>query len=121
MLKVGDIIENKCLLFIKVIEFVLDKILKKIGKGGFGNVYLVSPVLSPTKQFALKLLDGVTVDNEVKIGLDLSGKCSFLVKTEEVIAKDEGLIIVMEYCGGGDLAKRIEEGKPPSDIVFFFK
>lgn len=94
------------------------KVLRKIGSGGFGNVYHAQSLSSPSEQFALKVLENMNMnEEEVKVGLAFDSP--YLVKFKEILNRKEGVIIVMEYCDGGDLAARIEQKKPPTEAEIY--
>lgn len=79
-------------------------------------MFLVESLSTPPQKYALKVLEDVEMNEEVKIGLVLGGKCPYLVKFHDVFQKEEGLMILMEYCDGGDLSGKIKSNHPPSDI-----
>lgn len=95
------------------------KVVEKIGRGGFGNVYLVTDTSPSRKRYALKVLEDVKMNEELKVGLVLGDKSPFLVKFLEVFNQKGRLMILMEYCSEGDLAKRINKEHPPSDIDIY--
>lgn len=95
------------------------KVVRKIGRGSFGDVFLMETVSLPCEQYALKIMENIPLNDEIKVGLILSQKCQFLVKFKETFVEDDELFIVMEYCGGGDLEKRVKQGPPFTDLDIY--
>lgn len=81
-------------------------------------MYLVETI-PPPKMYALKVVENECFSEEMKIGVNLSQKCPYLVNFKEVFHADDQLCIVMEYCSGGDLSKRLQQGKPLSDSEIY--
>lgn len=111
MAKVGDVRKNY-------------KIVSKIGGSSVANVFLVTNLLKSTEKLAMKIISKVDLDAEITIALSLSQRSPFLVKLKEVFSENDEVIIVMEYCPGDNLAKRIEKHQQPGDVElyrFFFE
>ena len=86
------------------------RIIKLIGKGGFGEVYLVEHT-EKKKKMALKVLDKRDVENEAKMQQILneravlvrSFKSPFLLSLSYCFQDEHHLYFAMKYCPGGDL------------------
>ncbi|CAF0871108.1 unnamed protein product [Rotaria sordida] len=104
------------------------KFLKQIGKGSYGEVWLVLPLRNPssvksnTKQYVLKRLDlrqqsNETTQNDIE-GAEREAKLLSTLKHPNIVAyiesfrsNDGFLNIVMAYCEGGDLYTKLKERK----------
>ncbi|CAF4633281.1 unnamed protein product [Rotaria sp. Silwood1] len=104
------------------------KFLKQIGKGSYGEVWLVLPLRnssstkSSTKQYVLKRLDlrqqsNETTQNDIE-GAEREAKLLSTLKHPNIVAyiesfrsNDGFLNIVMAYCEGGDLYTKLKERK----------
>ena len=88
--------------------------IKKLGKGGFGEVSLYQDLKSKVK-YAVKTVD----KSELKNSKYLQSEINILkmldhpniIKLKNVIDEETSLIIIMEYCNGGSL----------SDCLYRFK
>jgi len=120
------------------------KFLKQIGKGSYGEVWLVLPlrhtlsIKSSSKQYVLKRLDLHQQSNEPTTQNDMEGaereaKLLSTLKHPNIVAyiesfrsNDNFLNIVMAYCEGGDLYTKLKERKankqplPENQIVEWF-
>jgi NIMA (never in mitosis gene a)-related kinase len=104
------------------------KFLKQIGKGSYGEVWLVLPLRSSsstkstTKQYVLKRLDlhqqsNETTQNDME-SAEREAKLLSTLKHPNIVAyiesfrsNDGFLNIVMAYCEGGDLYTKLKERK----------
>jgi NIMA (never in mitosis gene a)-related kinase len=103
------------------------KFLKQIGKGSYGEVWLVLPLrhtsaIKSTKQYVLKRLDlrqqsQETTQNDID-GAEREAKLLSTLKHPNIVAYNESfrsndgfLNIVMAYCEGGDLYTKLKERK----------
>lgn len=107
------------------------KFLKQIGKGSYGEVWLVLPLRhssssssskSNAKQHVLKRLDlrqqsNETTQNDIE-GAEREAKLLSTLKHPNIVAyiesfrsNDGFLNIVMAYCEGGDLYTKLKERK----------
>jgi len=104
------------------------KFLKQIGKGSYGEVWLVVPlrhsssIKSNTKQHVLKRLDlrqqsNQATQNDLE-GAEREAKLLSTLKHPNIVAyiesfrsNDNFLNIVMAYCEGGDLYTKLKERK----------
>ena len=102
---------------------------KCLGKGAFGEVYLISRKGDDKKKYATKKIDREEVEkgegikylkNEIIILQYL--RHPNIVRFEEVKKTKKHYYIVMEYCNGGELSKALEKyiekyGKPFSEEI----
>jgi len=84
------------------------KIIKRIGRGGFGAVYLVQ---KENKNYALKKITDLTED-EIKdyqkiLNILFNMKSEYIIRYYESIKENDCLYIIMEYGGDIDLKKYI--------------
>ena len=86
-------------------------LIKSLGKGSFGEVYLTQRV-GRNGYFATKKIDlTLMLDSENSKGLNNEMNIlkiinnPYLVKLEDLMRTSNHLYIVMEYCNGGDLRK----------------
>lgn len=91
--------------------------LLQLGKGSFGEVYLVEKI-DTTEQFALKVLrkDKVLGNNLVRYAFTERNILSainhpYIVKLHYAFQTSEKLAFVMEYCPGGDLGTHLAREK----------
>jgi len=90
---------------------------RRIGKGSFGEVWLVKDERSSGEQLVMKevMLKGLPAAertatmNEVKVLQRL--KHDNIVAYRDSFVAGDKLCILMEYCGGGDLAAQIAQRK----------
>jgi NIMA (never in mitosis gene a)-related kinase len=111
------------------------KFLKQIGKGSYGEVWLVVPlryssssIKSNTKQYVLKRLDlhqqsNETTQNDMD-SAEREAKLLSALKHPNIVAyiesfrsNDNFLNIVMAYCEGGDLYTKLKERKVNKDLL----
>jgi serine/threonine protein kinase len=93
----------------------IDTIVAFIGKGGFGEVFAVTNPRFP-KRMAMKV---IKMDNlctskdeylksEWGVGVTLGRKSRFLIEIVEYFTESGNAIMIMEYCGSGDLQNVID-------------
>lgn len=83
---------------------------KLLGKGAFGEVYLVTKDNNPTQKFAMKILRKDLVQkkklqryiNTEKEVLNVMNH-TFITKLIYAFQNADRLFLVLEYCPGGDL------------------
>ena len=90
-------------------------LIKSLGKGSFGEVYLTQRV-GRNRYFATKKIDlTLMLDSENAKGLSNELNIlkiinnPYLVKLEDLMRTSNNLYIVMEYCNGGDLSKCLKK------------
>ncbi|CAF2752766.1 unnamed protein product [Rotaria sp. Silwood2] len=109
------------------------KFLKKIGKGSYGEVWLVSPnssssIKSHTKQYVLKRLDlqsslNAPSQNDIESAereatlLSTLKHPNIVAYIESFRSNDGFLNIVMAYCEGGDLYTKLKEKKNKKEFL----
>jgi len=82
-----------------------------IGKGSFGEIFLVEKKLTKEK-FVQKYLVGANFSaQQNEIILLMKANNEFIIKYVDSFPFEFGFCIVMEYCENGDLAKQIKEKK----------
>ncbi|CAF4841492.1 unnamed protein product [Rotaria sp. Silwood1] len=109
------------------------KFLKKIGKGSYGEVWLVSPnnvssTKAHTKQYVLKRLDlHSSLNSPLQNDIENAEREATLLSTlkhpnivayiESFRSNDGFLNIVMAYCEGGDLYTKLKEKKAKKEFL----
>ena len=85
------------------------KMIRKLGSGGFGNVWLADDVLIPGRQVAIKSLRRKHVIEDSPLIAEMQFLNSLdhpnIIRFYHHIRDDENLYLVMEYCKGGSLDK----------------
>lgn len=86
------------------------KIMRKLGRGGFGQVYLATDskggewAVKQMNKKKLRQKDQLSfVYNEIEIMKELNSE--YIVKIFTTHQNDEYIYIVLEYCNGGDIKK----------------
>ena len=101
---------------------------EKIGKGGFGDVYIATDIkdnklrktLYAAKQINKEKEDINTISNEILINTEFQNEN--LVEFFGINIIDDNYFLIFEYCNGGDLAKNYNDyfnktGKPFSEEI----
>ena len=101
---------------------------EKIGKGGFGDVYIATDIkdnklrktLYAAKQINKEKEDINTITNEILINTEFQNEN--LVEFFGINIIDDNYFLIFEYCNGGDLAKNYNDyfnktGKPFSEEI----
>jgi serine/threonine protein kinase len=109
------------------LSVVLDRIIKELGKGGFGYIYLAVRINKGEGTFVLKCIDkpssDVCLEKERDIGYSSRLNSKYLVKYYEIFKWNKLIFIVMPYYAEGSLSKyitkHIDRGKKISKIVCF--
>jgi len=90
------------------------KVISCIGKGSFGDVYLVSETKSG-KKFAMKVLSKQKIigNNLIKYAMSERNVLSvsvhpFIVKLSYAFQNDDDLFLILQYCPLGDLSKLLQ-------------
>ncbi|EGR33658.1 protein kinase domain protein [Ichthyophthirius multifiliis] len=101
----------------KQIGIELYNIISNIGQGSYGNIYLVQHK-NNKKYYAMKVLNKEQLINKnmVKYAItekNVMRKCNspFVVKIYHAFQTDKYLIIIIDYCPGGDLYQYLMEQK----------
>ena len=89
------------------------QIIKRIGKGGCGAVYLAQ---KENENYAIKKINDLT-EEEIEyyqkiLNVLFKIKSQYVIKYYESFVENDCLYIVMEYGGNTDLKKYIEQQKP---------
>jgi len=94
------------------------KILELIGKGSFGEVYLVENIKDSSQRYAMKVLNKnkILSQNIVKYVITernvLSNiKHPFIVRLFYAFQTDDFLYLILEYCEGRDLNHYLRKAK----------
>ena len=95
------------------------KIIRKIGEGGFGDVYLVE---KDNNQYALKKLKFKLTKEELEqyqeiLNILLKIKNENIIKYYDYFLENDYLNIVMEYCGDTDLKQFIEKQQSKNELI----
>jgi serine/threonine protein kinase len=111
----------------------LDQIKRKLGTGGFGEVWLVYDKKDDSDKAMKKIYVGSAeveefkqrmkyVRSELAVGLDLSQKSENLIKLYDHFFENDYCYFVMEYCEGGDLQKifNLKKGLPEEVFIGYF-
>ena len=96
-------------------------ILKLIGKGSFGEVFLVEDKVTKCL-FAMKIIQKAKIMSQNLVRYVLSEKrvmaCTnhaFIVKLRAAFQTRSKLLLIMDYCPGGDLSQHIAKEKKFSE------
>lgn len=90
------------------------KVLKTLGEGAFGKVFLVSPKGNPSDKYAMKVIDLTKSSQEER---DLAAKEARLlsdfnheniIRYAESFEKNGSLCILTEFCDGGDMSEELQ-------------
>lgn len=99
---------------------------KKLGRGAFGDVYLVKMKnLKDHKYYAMKVIDKDKIKEGklvrfAKIEKDVMYMMDhpFIVRLKYAFQTDYKLFLVMQYCPGGDLSQLLDDyEKLPEDLA----
>lgn len=127
VLKVADVSKWKKAMFEALTERVKNlsdfQILRQIGKGASGRVYLVED-LETKEKLALKVIEKKTVyesDDAYRHALDerlvlqLAGQHPYILKLRYAFQNSKRLFLITEYCAGGDLFDCMDKRAMPLD------
>lgn len=103
-------------------------VVTTIGKGAFGQVFLVKNKKDPTKIYAMKSIrrrdivherQYAIIDRERRIMGQLH--CPFIVEMHFVLKTKESLFFVLDYCAGGELLFHLSRmGRFPERMARFY-
>lgn len=91
------------------------RVIKTLGEGAFGKVFLVSPRGDTSKQFAMKVIDLTKSTQDER---DLAAKEAKLlsdfdheniIRYAESFEKNGSLCILTEFCDGGDMSEELQK------------
>ncbi|KAJ8301300.1 hypothetical protein KUTeg_020287 [Tegillarca granosa] len=106
------------------------RVIKTLGEGAFGKVFLVSPRGDTSKQFAMKVIDLTKSTQDER---DLAAKEAKLlsdfdheniIRYAESFEKNGSLCILTEFCDGGDMSEELQKqnGVPlPEPRIYLHK
>lgn len=106
-------------------DFVIER---KLGAGGFGSAYLAQHRYLGTKHVIKRLHEQYASDtqyvkkflSEAQLLARLKGHPNIVEVQHMTQIEDGHLILVMEYIGGGDLAKLMEKRQlTPTEVIFY--
>lgn len=109
--------ENNLVNFVEKVDLNTFKILEMIGKGSFGEVYLVENIKSRQK-YAMKVLNKnkILSQNIVRYVITERNVLSsinhpFIVRLYYAFQTDDFLYLILEYCEGRDLCHYLRKSK----------
>jgi serine/threonine-protein kinase ULK/ATG1 len=91
------------------------KILKKIGKGSFSNVFKAHKLDDENAFYAIKIVSLKNLSNKIieniknEINIMLKINHENIIKLHETITSHKYIYLIMDYCDGGDLYKFIKK------------
>ena len=101
------------------------KVIRKLGQGGFGKVFLVQRKGS-RQQFAMKVVKKSDVleknlINQIMTERQILAQVAspFVVEMHYAFQTDEKLYFIMDYVKGGELHAQIKHGLSEADIRFY--
>ena len=98
------------------------RMVRKLGAGGFGNVWLADDILIENRQVAIKSLKRKHIVQESPLIEEMQFLNTLdhpnIIKFFHHSTDDDNLYLVMEYCKGGSLDKLLRYGPQPIDRVF---
>ena len=119
-------VSNK--LFINEIEYTPDKkykIIKNIGHGSYGDVYLAYNINTNEKVAIKKLYitDDILTESEIINEIEILKKLNHpdIVKILEFYKTDTAYYIINEYCSGGELFFKAEKQLSETQVSVIFK
>ena len=111
MISIGDKLDGKYL------------VGGRLGAGSFGEVFLATDEAIPWRKLALKVLSGKTIGNNDDLIWEMQALSRFshpgVVAFHQHFIHAKQLVLVMEYCAGGNLDSRIYAGGPISQNEVF--
>ena len=90
------------------------KILKKIGKGSFSNVFKAHKLDDENSFYAIKIVSLKNLSDKIieniknEINIMLKIKHENIIQLHETIISHKYIYLIMDYCDGGDLYKFIK-------------
>jgi serine/threonine protein kinase len=104
---------------------VIDKLEKQIGFGSNGKIFkavhIRTNVIRAIK--AVPILsdpsNNSSLSSDLQIGMELSKRCSYLVRYYSVFEEGDFQIIVMDYIENGDLRTYIKNNKLAEKVFLF--
>ena len=119
-------VSNK--LFINEIENTPDKkykIIKNIGQGSYGDVYLAYNIYTNEKVAIKKLYktNDILTESEIINEIEILKKLNHpdIVKILEFYKTDQAYYLINEYCPGGELFHKVEQKLSETQISVIFK
>jgi serine/threonine protein kinase len=90
------------------------KIVKKIGKGSFSNVFKAHKLDNENEFYAIKIVCLKNLSNKIieniknEINIMLKINHENIIKLHQTITSNKYIYLIMDYCDGGDLYKFIK-------------
>src|ERR1017187_699749 len=107
-LNIGDLLDSKY------------RIQRRLGGGGFGDVYLAEDELLG-RQVAIKLLRDRDPDHQADLVHEMRSLDQLhhpaVVTFFHHFVDEQLLFLVMEYCAGGSLRSRMRQQPPPHTVM----
>lgn len=104
------------------IDEIFDKkyrIVRRIGAGGFGEVFLAEDKAIPDRRVAIKVLAQDSPADHSDLILEMQALAKFqlpgVVGFYHHFEKEDQVFLVMEYCAGGSLHDRLANGARPRE------
>src|SRR5262245_52448505 len=89
------------------------RVVRRLGRGGFGDVFLANDEVIRGRQVAIKVLSRPQAGDHSDLVWEMQALATFqhphVVGFYHHFGDDERLCLVMEYCAGGSLDDRLRK------------